>query len=251
MLEVSAKVHHVLLDLISPRLCEICDEPLALQDHGLCCRCWQRFADQQRLLDYCRLCGRTAGRFSLVDGRCFQCRNRRPAVGYMVRIGTYQGLFRDLLISFKFHNGHHLDRMFGRMLADVICANRDLHSVDVLVPIPLHWRRRITRSYNQSELLAHAVAGILKNQGLNIPINTNLLRIRNTIPQSLLPVSKRLTNLQNAFFARSEAGFEGMHVCLVDDVTTTGTTLQTAARVIKRAGAARVSAAVLAVAEQQ
>ena len=88
----------------------------------------------------------------------------------------------------------------------------------------------------------------LKKQDCTIPINSDLVRLRNTAPQTSMAPSHRLINLKGAFGVRRDAGFQDKHICLIDDVTTTGTTLRVAAQTLKKAGAARVSAAVLAVA---
>ncbi|MCP4709176.1 MAG: ComF family protein [Planctomycetes bacterium] len=116
------------------------------------------------------------------------------------------------------------------------------------MPIPLHWRRRWSRRYDQAQLLTRATQLALKQQNLSIPVNCDLLRIRHTAPQTSMAHSHRLQNLKGAFAVRSDAPLQGKHICLIDDVTTTGTTLRIAGRTLIKAGAAQVSAAVIAVA---
>src|SRR5262249_28634573 len=112
----------------------------------------------------------------------------------------------------------------------------------VVVPVPLHWRRRWARGYNQSEALARAIASRLR-----LPCRSGYLRrIRNTPMQSLQSAASRLSNVRDAFRATSTRKLAGQCVLLVDDVLTTANTANEAARVLRGAGAARVVVAVLA-----
>ena len=188
------------------------------------------------------------GPYGLIEGRCHRCQKRRPVVAHVVRVGRYDEVLRKLILALKFRGRQHLDGLLGTMLGDAIMGAPAVRTADVLVPVPLHWRRRLSRRYNQAELLARRAAKRLKEQGCAIPVDRNLLRIRNTRPQTSLAHSHRLRNLHGAFATRAGRWYEGKHICLVDDVTTTGTTLRVAAAALRKAGAVKVSAAVVAVA---
>ena len=114
-------------------------------------------------------------------------------------------------------------------------------SFDLIVPVPLHWRRRLSRGFNQSELLARAVA---RRYGLR-PDNA-LRRKRSTSVQAGLSHAGRRLNVAGAFVARRTADLEGRRVLLVDDVMTTGATLGSCAAALKRAGARYVAVLTLA-----
>lgn len=240
-------IAHELLELVCPPDCAVCDHAISDNKDVLCTQCWGLL--RENLQDRpCPTCGHNVGPYSLIDGRCHRCQGRRAAVSSVVRVGNYDGILRALILMFKFAGRSHLDEFLGGMLADALLGAEYICQPDLLVPIPLHWRRRWKRKYNQAELLAQALANRLKYHDRAIPVDCNLLRVRYTEPQTSLAPSHRLTNLAGAFAVRPDCGYQGKHICLIDDVTTTGTTLRVAARTILNAGAARVSAAVLAVA---
>lgn len=244
---VGRKVTHEVMELICPGLCPACSGELNDHDDALCSNCWCKL--RESILDqYCPTCGHDSGPYSLIDGRCHRCQNRRPVVNHVLRVGPYQGVLRELILAFKFRRQSHLDHFLGSLLASAFLGDSELRDVDLLVPVPLHWRRRWTRSYDQAELLARATARKLRAQQRNIPVNCDLLRVRYTQPQTSLAHSHRLINLRGAFAPRPDTHFEGKHLCLIDDVTTTGTTLRVAAQALKKTNPRKISAAVLAVA---
>src|SRR5437763_584337 len=113
--------------------------------------------------------------------------------------------------------------------------------IDQVIPVPLHWRRHLARGYNQAERIARPLAALLE-----LPFSTALSRGRATPPQSLLGRTQRLANLRRAFRVPRPREVRGLHLLLVDDVATTGATLDAAAETLKRAGAAAVTALVAA-----
>jgi len=235
------------LDLLCPPACAACRSQINHSSDVLCQKCWS-WLQENLLSPACPVCGHNVGQYSLLEGRCHRCQHRRPVVQNVVRVGDYQNTLRELILAFKFHHQSHLDDFLGRLLSAAILGMPSLAGVDTLVPIPLHWRRRWTRRYNQADLLAFSAAKYLHQQGLSVNISFDLLRIRNTPPQTSLTTSERIINLRGAFAVRCDTPFNGKHICLVDDVSTTGTTLRVAAQTLHKAGARQISAAVLAVA---
>jgi ComF family protein len=150
-------------------------------------------------------------------------------------------LLRDVILRLKHLQGDMLAELAGELWAEHAGpALRDAHA-DVVVPIPLHWWRRWRRGYNQSLALARGMAA-----RLYIPCRPRLLRrIRNTPLQTQQAPSVRPVNVRGAFRA-GRRGLAGKTVLLVDDVMTTGSTVNEAARVLRAAGAVRVIVAVLA-----
>jgi ComF family protein len=112
---------------------------------------------------------------------------------------------------------------------------------DLIVPIPMFWRRRLGRGKNSPELLAKCLA-----KALGVPMRTVLVRRRNTLPQAGLAPPRRRQNVRGAFRVRRPDVVKGIRILLVDDVLTTGATCSEAANVLKRAGAALVAVAVIA-----
>lgn len=151
----------------------------------------------------------------------------------------YQEPTSDLIHRFKYEGYSALGRPLARLLADG-WPNWE-QPPDLIVPIPLHPKRRRRRGYNQSELLAGPL-GIAKS----IPVCVSALRrTRHTIPQVGLGPDERQTNVQGAFEADAVV-VSGRHVLLIDDVLTTGATMSAAATALLAAGAADVSAYCLA-----
>lgn len=235
------------LELICPSRCAACGRSPKDSGQLLCGTCWESIREGIGQI-YCRTCGHTAGGFSLIDDRCHLCQGRRLHVSRLVRTGPYDETLRTLIHALKYHRQDRLDVLLGQMLAAAILGDSRMADIDALIPIPLHWRRRWVRQYNQAELLARACARELRKNETKVPVRCDLVRVRATEPQFSLPVSSREANLRGAFAARPDAPLAGRHICLIDDITTTGATLHVAARTLKKAGAARVTAAVLAAA---
>jgi ComF family protein len=116
--------------------------------------------------------------------------------------------------------------------------------IELFVPVPLHWRRRLSRGYNQAELLAK------KLRHSRAKMSFDLARIRNTEMQPSISPEKRAANVRGAFAVRRGHRFDGKMICLVDDVKTTGATLNECAKILKEAGAIKVYALILATAGQ-
>jgi ComF family protein len=138
--------------------------------------------------------------------------------------------------------GEGLAEMLGRVFQDKKKEPLSIAKIDVVVPVPLHWRRRWTRGYNQSAALGREIAA-----SLAVGFEPRLLvRVRHT-PQQVQPsASARKENVRGAFRVKRYARLEGRTVLLVDDVLTTGSTAGEAARTLREAGAKKVILAVLA-----
>jgi ComF family protein len=152
--------------------------------------------------------------------------------------GEYAGTLRDLIHLFKYGRVRTLSQPLGRYLS---CAIPREQRFDVVVPVPLHWRRQWERGFNQSELLAQAVA-----RRYAAPVVHALTRRKATPAQAGLSNAKRRTNVSGVFAARRREAIVGRRILLVDDVMTTGATLGACASALKRAGASHVSALTLA-----
>lgn len=150
--------------------------------------------------------------------------------------GSYEGVLRQLIHLYKYGRVQTL----VRPLADLMMAAFPHDErFDAIVPVPLHWRRRWQRGFNQSELLAHAVS-----RRTGIPMLQALLRIRPTAVQAGLSNTSRRRNVARAFRCRrrlSDRSIVGRRILLIDDVMTTGSTAAACAVALKRRGAARVA----------
>ena len=198
---------------------------------------------------YCVQC-RAAflSRFPLDDqGRCALCRRGVRGFDAAYSFGFYENELRTLIHLFKYSRIQTLSAPLGRLLARAL--PREL-SFDVVVPMPLHWRKRWQRGFNQAELLASEIG-----RRTHTPVRNALRRVRNTASQAGLTSAKRRENVSGAFQtsrrSKNRAALEGQRVLLIDDVMTTGATAASCARALKRGGARQVTLLTLARADRR
>ncbi len=171
--------------------------------------------------------------------RCARCRQGLRAVDRGRAAGPYEGSLRDILHAFKYDGRRSLGRRLARLMRDA--GNEVLHDADALVPVPLHPRRLRQRGFNQADDLAVE---------LGRPVLHALRRARATAPQADLTAAERQQNVRDAFALRRGWGasrrFDGLCLVLIDDISTTGATLEACGRVLKHAGAREVRALTVA-----
>ena len=235
-----AQVGRRALDFVLPPVCLRC-RTLVADPQSLCAACWGELKFLAEPL--CACCGLSFPH-ALGEGvKCAACLTRPPQFDQARAAIAYDDASRDLILPLK-----HADRLeaapvFGRWMAN---AAADLIArADLVIPVPLHWRRLATRRYNQAAVLAHEIAR--KNR---LPVDTaSLLRPNASISQGEMPSARaRLKNVARAFTvgAAQQNRIAGRRILLVDDVLTTGATLGACAKALKRAGAVSVSAVTLA-----
>jgi ComF family protein len=172
------------------------------------------------------------------SGRCALCRLGLNGFDQVYSFGAYEGVLRKLIHVFKFEGVRTLQRPLGSLLARALPRES---SFDAIVPMPLHWRRRWQRGFNQSELLAREIG-----RKWGVPVFALVRRKRATAPQAGLTSAQRRKNVQGAFEVRKGQRLKGIRILLIDDVLTTGATASACARALKRAGAAQVTFLALA-----
>ena len=167
---------------------------------------------------------------------CGRCILEPPAYSAAYASALYEGQLRTAIQRFKFHQRPNLDRPLASLLERTLPSNLD---VDLLIPVPLHPRRLRRRTYNQALLLARELGRI---RGLPTDADV-LIKCRITEPQQTLSATQRRQNLHGAFHLGKDV--EGKTILLVDDVMTTGVTLDLCSRILLGGGAARVEVAVV------
>lgn len=234
-----------LRELLLPSHCAACGSPAPRDDRfALCEACGRALAGLVEVL-YCPRCGRGAGPYSFDLDGCGMCRRKSVPYDGVARIGPYAEPLRDLVLTYKYGRRRELGPVLGRLLAERVALAPWADRVDMVVPVPLHWRRRVGRGFNQAAGLAGEVVRATRRRLVSRP----LLRVRSTVHQTRLPPSRRAENVRGAFAVRGRAAtLAGRRILLVDDVLTSGATMGECARTLKRAGAASVYAAVVAVA---
>jgi ComF family protein len=227
--------------LIYPGCCILCGQPLAAEQTHFCALCYSELFTESE--STCPRCAGTIGPFADMDARCLTCRNESFAFEQTLRLGRYDGLLREVVLRLKNQRNEGLAELLGECWAKEAAARFAALHCDVLVPVPLHWRRRWQRGYNQSAALCRGLATYL-----DMPYYPSWLRrVRHTPQQTSRPTpTERKANVHGAFRARSGAPLSGRSVLLVDDVMTTGATASEAARALRAGGARRVAVAVLA-----
>ncbi|MEY2598196.1 MAG: hypothetical protein RLZZ142_455, partial [Verrucomicrobiota bacterium] len=176
--------------------------------------------------------------------QCPRCVENPPAFECAVAVCRTVGVVRRMIHGLKYEGREYLAPSLGRCLAEGLGDGRlRAPLVEVLVPVPLHWRRLWGRGFNQALVLARELG-----RARGLPVVEALRRVRDTGTQTRLGRSERWENLRGAFGLRRGGGARvgGRHVLLVDDVLTTGATLDACARVLRRAGAASVRALAVA-----
>lgn len=229
-----------LLHALLPACCLGCDRPLPARGSrlGLCGPCRSALRPLPR--PACAACARPLPAAGLpATWLCAACRDEPPAFDRLLAAWPYEPPVDAVIQALKFGRLDYL----GRHLAEVLAASlgTDLVPCDLVVPVPLHWRRRLARGYNQAECIATPLAALLGR-----PCSAALRRRRATAPQTSLGREPRRKNLRGAFLVPRPGQVRGRRILLVDDVATTGATLEAAARVLRAAGATAVTAVVAA-----
>lgn len=229
--------------LLWPAVCTNCRQSICDTEHDLCQDCWDGLLECTGA-EYCRRCGRQTSLYAVVEGTCPDCQGREIYFDRIARAGMYSRSLQELILSFK-NGGTEHARVLAFMADAALQASDFYPEIELFVPVPLHWTRRLIRGYNQSLILAR------KLRHPTAQINSDLVRIRRTRSQPTMPSSAaRARNVAGAFAVRSGHPFTGLRICLVDDIKTSGATLNECASVLKRVGASKVFALVLAVAGQ-
>jgi len=231
-------------NLLWPATCALCGETISQTDNNFCSKCWQNLLGCTGG-DYCRRCGHEVSKYALVDNACPECIGKEIYFDRIARAGIYQDAIRALILGFK--NGRtELFQILTRLTDAALAGSGFGDDIELLVPVPLHWRRKLMRGYNQSQIIAARLAP------LPAPVSTELVRMRATKPQSsMVSASKRADNVAGAFAVRRGHNFAGRAICLLDDIKTSGATLNECARTLKQAGARKVYALVVSVAGQK
>ena len=212
-----------ILNLLLPVRCVLCETLVKEWRSGALCEACEEGLRHQRP-PWCPRCGLPAPR---IDSRCGACLGGETHFDLARSALVLDPGLRRIIHHFKYNDRVSLARPLGRALADCLC--REPFTARTVIPVPLHRKRERERGYNQAALLAGR---------LGLEVRTDLVRRRkNTQSQTGLTRSQRKLNLRSAFECRRR--FEGK-VLLVDDVQTTGATVNALARALRRSGASRV-----------
>jgi ComF family protein len=223
-------IYHGLSHLFFPRLCEGCSSPLQTDEQVLCLQCLAQLprtnshhiADNPAAL-------RLAGRFPFQHATTF---------AYF----TAEGLLQVLLHGLKYHNKKEIGLFLGRQLGYDLQHSTWPQEIDLIIPVPLHEKKQAARGFNQSALIARGLGEVLQK-----PVDEYVLcRSRHTQSQTKKNRAERILNVEGAFSLQND--LTGKHLLLIDDVLTTGSTIEACATCLLAKGNNKVSVATIAIA---
>ena len=223
--------------LKNKQYCLLCDE-VADTALPICTSCE---ADLPWLGGHCQICALPLPSAGLTCGACLK---KPPSFSQVEVPWRYAFPLDSLITRFKHHAKWPMGRLLGELLSHHLqhAFDEGLARPDLLLPVPLANKRQRQRGFNQAQLLAQWLS-----PRLQLPLQPNWLRrTLDTPAQQQLDAATRKRNLRNAFALAPSSQLSGLHVALVDDVLTTGATAESVARLLKRAGAARVDVYCLA-----
>jgi len=219
-----------LLDFVYPPHCLACGEAVTDAGEYLCEGCWREILVRPRAR-----CRRCSCPLEVENQTCANCAYWEPEFERALVLGPFEGVMQQVVHALKFLHQQDLGMELGRRLGQRAEFVEDLQEIDLLVPVPLHPARQRERGYNQSLCISRGLAEVV-----GCPLDNKLLQRRiATRQQAKLDARERRENLRDAFQMVGDLP-AGTCIGVVDDVLTTGATLNACARVLQRAGARRI-----------
>lgn len=208
--------------------CVLCSKTAHDAHPALCTDC------RKQLISHhcCKQCGNLIADKNLTI--CGDCQTTPPPIDHTFHLSSYSPAAKELITQLKFNQQLLIAESLGKILADEI-RDQSATLPDVMIPVPMHKKRLRQRGFNQALQIAKPLA-----KQLSIPLS-NAIAYRNfyTPPQTQLDAGTRRTNPQSSFHCKK---LHGEHIAIIDDVITTGSTVNALARALKQAGASKVSA---------
>ncbi len=221
------------LDLLFPRICPLCGT-IVTKEEGLICRNCVPKAERLFLREpLCKKCGKQLE--SEIQEYCFDCTAHPKLFSQGVSLFAYRDEAKESMMGFKYHNKREYADYYAGQLMDRYGDRLRQAGAQAVIPVPLHAKKLRDRGYNQAEVLARRLGA-----SLELPVYPKgLIRVQDTAPQKTLQGSQRGKNLYHAFRAgKLPKGLAS--VILVDDIYTTGATMNACSEALKKAGVRRI-----------
>ncbi|WP_058485998.1 ComF family protein [Defluviitalea phaphyphila] len=224
----------IILNIIYPPKCIFCNTIIPIQkEKGICDDCKKSLPFIKEKV--CQKCGKPIDNIE-ERNTCFDCIKYPPIYDKGWALLVYEGIVRDMIYRFKYGGHKEYAVYLGVLMANKIKNENIKEKFDLIIPIPMHLKKKRIRGYNQSEELAKIISKQLK-----IPIDITILtRIKETKPQSGLSITQRKNNLKKAFKIKQNTDLKGKKILLIDDIYTTGSTINTCANILKKKGVKKV-----------
>ena len=230
-----------LLDVLYPRHCFACDKSLHEEKNTYVCESCLEIMEATEA-KRCIKCGLKLGPGIASSNKgCHECKDTNLGFEKSFFVSDNIEPAKTLIHQFKYKKHMCLATPLGSLLTNLL-HQKTIGEIDIVVPVPLHWKKKQERGFNQSELMARKIS-----RKLSIPISTNnLFRAKNTLSQTQLSRTQRQRNVKGAFEVKNPEMFYQRNILLVDDVLTTGMTASECAKSLKNAGTNRVFLVALA-----
>ncbi len=238
---VSKEFFEHLLAIVYPLDCFICGERIDRKEYNpLCSGCFGKI--KKIYPPFCAKCGTPLSAELTPVNICAECRRKRYFFDQAWASTSYEGVMRSCIHSLKYGRHIALGDLLSRILIDFARRYMDMNRFDCIIPVPLHSAKLREREFNQSRLLAQPLADSFNKKMLL----RGLVRVKYTLPQSELTSSEREENVRGVFSVNDPQSVKGKNILIIDDVFTTGATLNECALVLKENGAGRIEVLTLA-----
>lgn len=231
MISIISRMLTIVLDALYPRRCPVCDQIVMPKGALICRDCFPKLSYVKD--PACKKCGKQVLNDQIEY--CYDCTRHKRSFDYGIALLNYEERARHSMAAIKYKNKRQYLDFYGEAICQRFGARIRQMNASALIPVPIHATRKRQRGFNQAGLLAHGIG-----RRLGIPVYEHaLIRSKKTAPQKQLNSQERLHNLEQAFAAGAIP--DGvLDVILVDDIYTTGSTLEACTRVLKAAGIRRV-----------
>jgi len=218
------------LDFIYPRniYCLLCEKPIKTDDeYSLCDECRGKIEWIKKPI--CDVCGKPLDE-NYDNESCVDCLNNSHMFTKGLSSIVYNGNIKRVVHNFKYHNKRYIGYHMAEIITDTLRQNK-IDYIDYIVPVPMHKNKKRQRGFNQSSIIAKYIA---RNMDLNFN-DKNLIKIRDTSEQNKLNKKERFENLKGAFHLNSTDLFREKEILLVDDIYTTGNTVDACCEALNKA----------------
>ncbi len=224
-----------LIDIIYPRYCLICSNSINESSfEGACKGCLEKI--NVNTSPFCSKCGISIKSTTRAKDSCNECRNKNYYFDRAMSVCDYKGIVKKCIQLFKYKRKLNIGLNLSKLMIKFLKEHFNLDDIDLITAVPLHKSKLRERGFNQAEILAEQI-----RLNLNLPAAfDNLKRIKKTLSQYQLPLVSRQSNISGAFACADEAFFRNKSILIIDDIFTTGATLNECSRVLKNAGAKKV-----------
>ena len=244
------KILNYIINFIFPRRCVICDKVLpfgeGISSLFLCFDCMNSidFIDEP----YCKKCGsKIKNTNKTFCDRCeMQYEKNKSNYNYGFGLCRYTNKIKNSLHKIKYSGRKEYLEFYGKSIANMFYKKIKNLNIDVFIPVPIHKKRLIIRNYNQAYILATYISEHLKKYNIDIPVDNEFLtREKYTTNLNKLDQSGRKNELTNAFFVKKNNKYK--NICIIDDIYTTGSTIENMSGVLKKIGVSNIYFLVIAV----